>query len=229
MDTAAQIISRVRTRLEDPDSRFFDQDDLILAYNDALDELSDATEVYESYAIVPRKKKALYTDLRGVLPDDALRVTAVWNLQSQKWMAPSTVTEMDDMHGRGWEQKYDWSRWWWMRGLYHLATFPIANSDTIPIRVHFSAMMPHVTADGLAHGIDRSKPPLPDDFTDAIENYMLYTLLVEKKEISKALQHWQEYKRHEDMLFEMSEHRMARDRTPRIGARRSVSSMGVRR
>jgi len=227
MDTAQSMINRVIVRLEDPDYVFFSQDDLIGAYNDALDEISEATEINETTAVIKRRKKAAYTDLRGILPATALRVTAIWNLNTQRWLHPTTVTELDDLLGRQWEDKPDTEpRWWWMRGLWHLGAYPVPNADIANLRIHYADILPHVRSDGgLSQGLGTS-PALPDDFTDAIENYMLYQLLAQRKETKKSLDHFKEYKVHEAELYKLAHNRMRRDRAGQMGARRG---WGLRR
>lgn len=229
MDTAQQIIDRVLVRLEDPDNRFFSTADLVGAYNDALDELSETTEVNETYVVVKRRKWAPYIDLRGYLPPDALRVTAVWNMNTSKWLHPTTPRELDDTVGRQWEWKPDQSRWWWMRGLYFLGAYPVPGDDVSPLRVHYASLLPHVEeAGGLATGLTQ-RAPLPPDFADPIEHYMMYTLLAQRKETQKSLSFWQRYKEHEDELSNIARNRMRRDKSPLMGARRMTSGIGVRR
>lgn len=220
MSTAAQTIARVKISLEDPQEKFFTVDDYVRAYNDALDEISEATEIYESSVYVKRRKWAVYTDLRGALPPTALRVTAVWNPLSQKWLDPTTVRELDATVGRHWERQSDQTRWWFMRGLWYLGAYPTAADDTSPLRVHFSALMPHVEAlGGLGSGLTTS-PDLPPDFHEAIENYMLYELMGERKEVDKSLEYYKRFMAQIPLLKDMGENRMRKDRTPKMGARR---------
>lgn len=219
MSTAAQTIARVKVNLEDPQGKFFTVNDYVRAYNDALDEISEATEIYESNVHVKRRKWAVYTDLRGALPPTALRITAVWNPLSQKWLDPTTVRELDATVGRHWERNQDQTRWWWMRGLWYLGAYPIASDDTSPLRVHFAALMPHVQPTGLSAGLG-SSPDLPPDFHEAIENYMMYELLGERKEVDKSLEYYKRYSTQLPLLKDIGENRMRKDRTPKMGARR---------
>jgi hypothetical protein len=230
MDTAQQIIDRVLIRLEDPDNRFFATADLVLAYNDALDELSEATEVNENYVTIKRRKWAAYSDLRGYLPPDVLRITAIWNPSSERWLHPVTVRDLDDTLGRQWENKPDnESRWWWTRGIYFLGTYPVPGTDNSPLRIHYVSQLPHVEEKGgLVTGLTVAAN-LPPDFSTAIEHYMMYALLVQKKESQKAMEHWVRYQSHEGELKDLSKNRMRRDKVPRMGARRTLSGMGVRR
>ncbi len=229
METAQAIIDKVRIRVEDPDSRFFSTADMVLSYNDALDEISEGSEVYEREMTVQRRKNAAYIDLRAYLPEDSLRITAVWNIGTNKWMAPITVEEMDNAIGRQWENRPDSSRFWWMRGIYFLGTYPVVTSDTDPVRIHYASLMPHVEENGgLMTGLGTSAP-LPPDFSETIQNYMLYTLFGQKKETKKSLMHYVRYAEDEAELRDLAHNRMQRDNVPRMGARRTIAGMGVRR
>jgi len=220
MDSAAQTIARVRSDIEDPDNKFFADEDYVRAYNDALDEISELTEINESYVYVKRRKNSVYTDLRGIMPPTFLRITSVYNPNSGKWMDPITVRELDNTVGRHWEERPDTSRWWFMRGLWFLGSYPIPSDDVSPLKVWYTALLPHVEeTGGLISGTSTS-PDLPPDFTVAIENYMMYELLAERKETEKSLEFYRRFEDHMNPLKDIAENRMRRDRTPRIGARR---------
>jgi len=220
MSTAAETIARVRARLPATSENFWSDEDLVDAYNDALDEISDATELFEQSVVVKRRKWAVYTDLRGLLPTVALRVSAVWNMTTQGWIHPTTARELDQMAGRGWEKSNGTAQWWFMRGLWFLGAFPAPPDDMSPLKVYFSSMMPHVaTAGGLASGLT-SSPPMPPDCEAAIDSYMMSSLMADYKETTKAVELYREYQVHETTVTQSSERRMSRERTYRIGARR---------
>lgn len=221
MATAAESIGRVRQAIEDPDEKFFTLDDYVRVYNDALDEISEITEVYEQHVYVKRRKHALYADLRGVLPPTFLRITSVYNPHSGKWLNPTSVRELDNSIGRFWEKRAEHSRWWFMRGLWFLGAYPVAEDDVHPLKIWYTALMPHIKADGGKVSGTESIPDLPPDFHTAIENYMMYALLAERKEADKSLEY---YKRFTEQILpnlkDIAENRMRRDRPARMGARR---------
>lgn len=220
MKTAQEIITTVQSRLRADSSEFWSDQDLVDAYNDALDEIADATEIREIWVPMKRKKWATYTDMRGVLPTVALRVTGIWNPIADKWLDPTTPRELDNSVGRGWEEIVDTARWWFMRGMWHLGVFPVAGDDLSPLRVYCSALFPHVSlTGGLSTGLGVRAEVLPAAET-AIENYMLSTMLSDRGETQKAISYWQDYQVGEKGLKEAHEFRMQRDRTPRMGARR---------
>lgn len=221
MSTAAETIDRVRLAIEDPKSAYFTMEDYVRVYNDALDEVSELTEVNEAHVYVKRRKHALYTDLRGILPPTFLRITSVYNPHSGKWLNPTSVRELDASIGRFWERRSEHSRWWFMRGLWFLGAYPVPSDDMQPLKIWYSSLLPHVKLDGgLLTGTSTS-PDIPPDFHTAIENYMMYALLAERKETDKSLTF---YKRFSDQvlpsLVDVAENRMRRDRAPKMGARR---------
>jgi hypothetical protein len=221
MSTASEAIDRVRLAIEDPEEKFFTLDDYVRVYNDALDEISEITEVYEKSVYVKRRKNALYADLRGVLPPTFLRVTSIYNPHSGKWLNPTSVRELDNSIGRFWERRAEHSRWWFMRGLWFLGAYPVAADDMHPLKIWYTALMPHIEATGGKVSGTENIPDLPPDFHTAIENYMMYALLAERKEADKALDY---YKRFADQILpslkDVGENRMRRDRPARMGARR---------
>lgn len=219
--TARESINGVLVELEDPTGVFHSQEDVIDAYNEALDEISDATEIYEKNITVHLRKKATYLDLRGILPQEALRITSIYNCATNKWLDPITPRELDLQVGREWEGKPDTPRWWFMRGLWFLGVYPVTSDDTTALRIYYSALIPHVSSEGgLSSGLDVI-PPLPPDAHIVIEDYMLGALWADRKEPQKAMQYWASYLEGEQQLKNLHEQRMTTVRTPRMGARRS--------
>ena len=220
MATAAQIIARVKTNLEDPTEKFFKMKDYVRTYNDALDEISETTEIYESNVYVKRRKWAVYMDLRSALPPTALRITSIWNPATARWLDPTTVRELDQNISRDWERQITQTRWWFMRGLWYLGAYPAAGDDISPLKVYYTALLPHIQEHGgLASGLTTT-PDLPPDFSDAIEYYMMYEMLAERKETDKALEFYKRFVGLVPRLKDIGENRMRRDRIPKMGAKR---------
>lgn len=215
MATANDIIGRVRSAVEDPEDKFFETQDYVRVYNDALDEISELTEINESYVYVKRRKWCLYTDLRGIMPPTFLRITSIYNPNSGKWLDPTTVREMDATVGRDWESRVDETRWWFMRGLWHLGTYPVPGDDLSPLKIWYTSLLPHIDASNLDVVAN-----IPPDYDVAIEDYMIYALLAERKEVEKSLEYFKRFTTTAAGLKDVAENRMRRDRTPRIGARR---------
>lgn len=219
MATAAETIARVRLAMEDPSSAYFATEDYVRVYNDALDEISELTEINESHVYVKRRANALYSDLRGVLPPTFLRITSVYNPNSGKWLDPTSVRELDSSIGRFWERRAEHSRWWFMRGLWFLGAYPVPSDYLQPLKIWYTSLLPHVEETGGQITGTGATPDFPYDYHVAIENYMTYALLAERKEPEKSLAF---YKRFTDQvlpsLTDVAENRMRRDRSPKMGA-----------
>jgi len=221
MATADETIARVRLAMEDPSSVYFTTADYVRVYNDALDEISELTEVNESHVYVKRRTHALYTDLRGILPPTFMRVTSVFNPHSGKWLNPTSVRELDSSIGRFWERRAEHSRWWFMRGLWFLGAYPVPSDDLQPLKIWYTALLPHVEENGGQITGTGTSPDLPSDFHTAIENYMMYALLAERKEPEKSLSFYQRFTSQVlPSLTDVAENRMRRDRPAKMGARR---------
>jgi hypothetical protein len=220
MPTVSETFASVRALLPPGNLNFWDDTkDLLPAYNEALDDLSMATEFYELRVSMPRRMWATYHDLRGVLPDEAIRVTAVWNPITGRWLVPTSPRELDNNLGRGWERNIDLARGWWMRGCWWLGIYPKPTDDISPLSVYFSAMAPHIVPDTLRYGYN-STPAIPADFDVAIRQYMLYTLFADNKESNRAVEHYKSYKIKATELKSLVDDRIQNDRAAHMGSRR---------
>ena len=218
MSPAEDVINRVKAGMEDSAGRFFELEDFVRVYNDALDEMSEFTEIQENYIYVKRRKGAAYTDMRGSLPPNFLRVRSVYNPLTNKWLEAMTVREMDDTVGRFWERRTGPTRWWQMRGLWTLGAYPAAGDDVSPLKVYYTALLPHIKIDNsLGDGV-LSHTDVPHDFDSAVEYYMMYELLAERKETDKALQFYQRFQQQLPQLKDLAQNRTRRERIARMGA-----------
>jgi hypothetical protein len=223
--TAAESIARIRDRLPATSGNFWLDSDLLSAYNEALDELSEATEFYERYATIPRRKKNTLHDLRGILPEEALRLTAIFDTNTNRWLVPTSVRELDLKLGRAWEDHTTSPLWWFMRGLFFLGVYPAAADDEGRLRAYFSAMHPHATEANQ----DIFRPSLPSDYDVTLEDYALYTLFADARETAKALEYWSAYQEQEKKLKALVSGRIAADYVPMMGAPRlSAPRRGIR-
>jgi hypothetical protein len=216
VSTAAQIIARVRDRLPATSVNFWSDDDLLLAYNEALDEVSDQTEFVERYCTLPRRAGATYHDLAGILPEDALRVTSVQDLSNMLWLDPATPEELDQKIGRAWDVMTGDARCWFMRGLRVIGIYKTASNSSHPVRIYYSALAPHIATDQTV------SPGLPADLEAALEEHILTELWVQARESKLALQHWSAYQEAAKALSEQMLGRVSRDYSPVMGQRRTM-------
>jgi hypothetical protein len=219
MSTVQEILDRVRLRLPQGSENFWSDADLLRAYNEGLEELSEGTEFYESHIGLPRRKQATYHDLRGLLPETALRITGVYDPTSNRWVHPISVRELDLWMGRGWEDHGTAPLYWWMRGLFWLGIYPRPDDDNSPVTIYFTAVHPRAVEDGLSNGL-ASSPAIPPDFETILEEYMLSDLFSQARESEKAMAHWGEYTAGEARFRDQVRQRITPDHVPRMGARR---------
>jgi hypothetical protein len=219
MSTVREILDRVRLRLPQGSENFWSDADLLKAYNEGLDELSEGTEFFETHIGLRRRKFATYHDLRGVLPETALRITGVFDPSAMRWVHPISVRDLDLWMGRGWEDHGTAPLYWFVRGLFWLGIYPRPGDDDSPVTIYFTATHPHAVAEGESNGLE-SSPGIPPDHETTVEEYMLSDLFSQARESEKAMAHWQSYTAGEALLRDQVRQRITPDHVPRMGARR---------
>lgn len=208
MLTLSDIRSRVRTKFEASSTRWSDED-IDAAINDGLGELSEATRYYESWVSILLKSGRTYYDLRGLTPETALSVTAVWHEPGVRWLTPMSLKDIGISE---WEETGGNPTGWFVRGLWWLGIWPHPSSDLDEyLRLHYTAVAPALVDDG-----DEPRQ-LPDEFVPALEEYALYELQQREGETDKALFWWGKYKERERLLEQHMAHRVSTARTGRIG------------
>ena len=208
MLTLSDIRSRVRTKFEAATTRWSDAD-IDAAINDGLGELSEATRYYESWVSIKLKASRTYYDLRGLTPETAMSVTAVWHEPGVRWLSPMAL---QDITYEEWEETSGNPTGWFVRGLWWLGVWPHPSSDVDEfLRVYYSAVAPKLVDDG-----DEPRQ-LPDEFAPALEEYAVYELQQREGETDKALYWWGKYKEREKALEQHMAHRVTTARTGAIG------------
>ena len=204
----SEIISRTRTRFEQESSVRWSDSDIADSINEGLDELSEATEFYERYVVIPLRAGRTYYDIRGFLPENALGVTAVWCTTTSRWLYP---TRAETLKYPQWERTTGPPESFFLRGVFRLGIHPKVNADSGFLRVHFFGLAPH-----LDHP-QAVLADLPDDYIPALEDYVLYDLQSNDGEVEKGLIHWASYREREKSLGSFVEKRIVRPRTFRLG------------
>lgn len=209
MLTLSDIRSRVRTRYEAASSTRWTDADINAAINDGIGELSEATRYYERTVSIPLKEKRSYYDLRGLTPETALSVTAVWHETGVRWLSPITL---GDISIEEWEETRGNPHSWFVRGQWWLGVWPSPSTDLDEwLRVYYTGVAPVLEEDG------EEPAQLPDEFVPALEEYALYELHQREGETDKALYWWEKYQGREKALEQHVAHRLTTARTGRIG------------
>lgn len=207
--TLLDIRTSVRKRIEQPTSVRFSDADLNGIINEALEELSESTEFYETSVTVPLKANRTYYDLRAILPSTFLSVTDVWH-SGYGWLIASGIREMGFVE---WEKAAGTPFRWFLRGLWWLGVYPHMASDTGTMTIYYTAVTPALVNDGDAI-------PFPDDYADVVEDYVLYELEAREGETPKALTYWQSYQEGEKELRDYVLRRVVDSRHSRMASRR---------
>lgn len=203
-------------RLEEVESSpvRWSEDDIALAINEGLQELSDGAEFFEREYTIRLRKSANYYDLRTCIPDTILRVTAIWNPTRNTWTRPVEVRELDENTSRQWEEVDGSPHLHFVRGLWWLGIFPHTTADDETLRLKCKALHPDLEDD-----LDVPQQ-LPEEFHRAPVDYALYNLFSDDKEVTEAMNHWQKYGEKEAALKQRMETRTAKDRVSRMGQSR---------
>jgi len=209
MASLSEIRSRVRTRFEHSSTTRWTNADINAAINAGLEELSEATGYYERHISIPLKQDRTYYDLRGLIPDTALTVSAVWHENTNRWLNPLTHREMTYEE---WETVIGDPIVWFPRGLWWLGLWPHPSGDVDQwVKVYFCGIAPALTDDA------QEPADLPEEFCDALEEYAIYELEQREGETEKALMMWQSYRQREYQLAQHVSHRVHRARSGRVG------------
>ncbi len=160
--------------------------DVIDAINEGFEELSDISEFYERYATIKLRKNATYYDLRSIIPDEILRVTAIYNPTNTTWLGQIDVSQLDT-RGTQWEIIPGQPTSWFMRGLWWMGVYPSGPDTNGTLRLYYRALHPPLT------DLTQSPDQLPDDYHTCIVDYAMYKLLADDVEITLAMKYWTDF------------------------------------
>ena len=207
--TLAEMRTEVFRRLNEnsvsPD--FWTQSDVDEALNDGLEEISDASEWYERHASIPILNQRPYYDLRTNLGDDTiLSPGRALNVQTNRWLEPTYVRDLDYHTYRRWENiTTGQTERMFLRGLWWLGFFPQNGSDSGFIRFWYTSLPPT-----LVNTYD--EPGFPREFHLGLVEYALGDLLGQEGETKKAMKFWAAYQGYEAGLMAFADKRQSKDR-----------------
>jgi hypothetical protein len=101
----SEMKTEVFRRLDESSSSpvFWTSADIEEALNEGYQEISDATEWYETYDIVSLLSGLTYYDLRFYLGDTFLSPRRAQNQTTERWLTPSHVRDLDFQTYTQWE------------------------------------------------------------------------------------------------------------------------------
>lgn len=165
---------------------FFSEEDVEDALNEALIELSDASEWYERTQTLNLLADRTYYDMRSAMGDRFLALKAVLNNETNRWCDMSVPRFFDSQTARQWEIARYASDHVFMRGLWWLGVFGLPTGDNASLRVSFAALPPELV-------LDTDRLDIPTELNLALVEYALYDLLIQDGETGLAMIQWDEF------------------------------------
>lgn len=184
---------------------FWTATDVKAALNDGLEEISDSTEWYERQTTMNLWSGRTYQSLLGILPETTLAVRRIFNNQTNRWLIPEDVRDLDERTYVQWENNQGEPQRWLIRGLWWLGIWPKPNGDSGTLRLYASSIPAAMSADS-------DEPAFPKEYHQGLIEYALYDLLAQDGESKLALGRWQAYLVFEEGLRQYVEGRQKIDK-----------------
>lgn len=171
-----QITVKVLQSLEDVGVKFFSLIDVNASLQDAYDDICCYCGQLEKSVKVPFQANLVYYDFPTIIPDFEC-VVAIYNYNNNRWLIPSSTTEMDQF-------RWDWELWNGQPIYFGPTDFrytfisPSLNSANGNMEVFYRAQ-----ADVMS---DFSVPRIKSDYAKLLEFYAIGDLLESVKEYTKA-------------------------------------------
>lgn len=220
MATLAELESDVRQALDESasDPAVFTSADIRRAINEGDQSLSEVSEWYRVTTPFPLWANRTYYDLRGICSQPVLSVRGIHAPTPARWLRGTSPRELDlGVSGRsGFASSLDWGRvsgspnLFFMRSVWWLGVYAQASADGEIVHLDHTALPPKMRE-------DYDSPLYPEEFHVGVFHYAMYDLLVDDKEVSKALEHWEEYVLIETALKEYADAQGLMDRVIQFG------------
>jgi len=184
--------TETRRRVEDTGSVFFSDDDVNDALNEGYELLSDASEWFETSITVDVLSTRPYYDLRRIFPYQVLAPGAAFNPQTNRWLMPSSITDLDRMWRRP-EQVYTQPERIVNRSLFWVMYWPLLTTEGSATVTQYAICMPSRLGND-------DEPGFPERFHRGCVAYALTVLFPQKGETQKAREADLEYQEEEAEL-----------------------------
>jgi hypothetical protein len=184
--TFAEMKREVRRRLaEAQPGAFWSDDDIAVALNEGLVELTDETEWLEEAIHLDLLHDRPYYNLRTIIGDRFLSTRPTFDTQTNRWLLPTGLLTMDQ-HDRRWERVVGEPQRFLVRGLWWFGLWPRLDADLGTVRLAYTAL-PDPLAD------DEDEPGFPETFHYGLVDYALTDLWAQDGEAARALAAWAAY------------------------------------
>ena len=178
--------TEVQRRLaEDGGPVFWSIAEIQTALNDGYAELSDATEWHEEHLNIDLLNDRPYYDLRTIIGDRFLAVRSAFDIQTNRWLLPTSVRQFD-AHDRRWERVTGEPQRIIMRSLWWLGYWPRVQYDVGQIKQYYTSL-PEPMVDSW------DEPGFLDTFHYGCVWFALADLWAQDAETTRAVAAWTEY------------------------------------
>jgi amino acid transporter len=182
----AAMKSEVRRRLAEHGGPVYWTDaEIGAALNAGYMEASDATEWHEGHVSIALTSNRIYYDLRSCIGESFLAVRPSFDPQTNRWLIPSAVREMD-ARDRRWEMSTGEPQRFFTRGLWWLGLWPSIQTET-GVWKQYYASLPDPLVD------DDDQPGFPGPWHMIVVNFAMTELWAMDGETAFALAEWKLY------------------------------------
>lgn len=187
--TFGEIQTEVFRRLEESGSSpdFWELDEVKQAIQEAWEDLALVTEWYRSRCIIPVQDDIVYYDLRDWYPEEVIKIRAIWDVSTDRWLHPSTWQEIQSGYQR-WEAVEAHPDRFFLRGNFALGVWGKTTEtlNSVLLDVYTVAIPPPLCPDDY-------EIPFQEKFHEALILYALYDLKSQEGEPDLALAFFGEY------------------------------------
>lgn len=166
--------------------------DIEVSLQEGYEEMTDSSEWYERYQVIPILEDRPYYDMRTVMRDTFLVLGRAYNVSTDRWLIPTMPTELD-LRDTRWERRVMEPEFIMIRGLWWVGYWPVKGSADGKIKQFFQGFPDPMIA-------DTDSPGFEEEFHQGLIEYALWDLFAQDGESTLAWAAWKEFLRYEDLL-----------------------------
>src|SRR5688572_21230412 len=178
----AEVYRRLRESTDSP--TMWTDADINQALQEAYQELADACEFHEKWQRIELLADRPYYDLRHLTRDEFLVAGPVFNETTNRWMIPTTPSDLDVTDLR-WEERIAEPERFMVRGLWWLGYWPVTSAPGGSLKQYYVGL-----PDALE---DDDAPAIHTAYHYALVEYALWDLFAQDGEVDLAWASWKEY------------------------------------
>jgi len=181
--TKIEILDKVRGNLYDTGMVHWEKSDLDDAIQDGYNEIALFTQCIETVDTLSLVGNLTYYKMQDYF-SDYYRPIAMWNNQTNKWLEPISIMELNEWHPR-WETLIGEPMFFSPIGLEYVSIVKKPATTAGSLLVFYAS-----TANTLADG---TTPTIPEGSHNVLEDYATAILLDQNLEYTKAKNYYDDY------------------------------------